>query len=35
MTKDMPFAADPSVFKDANGDNWMVMGNFWNGIHVV
>lgn len=35
MSKDMPFAADPSVFKDASGDNWMVMGNFWNGIYVV
>ena len=30
-----PLAADPSVFKDKNGDIWMVLGNYWNGLHVV
>jgi len=35
MNQQLPLAADPSIFRDAVGKNWMVLGNFWNGIHVV
>ena len=35
MQKGLPLAVDPAVFKDKTGGLWMVLGNFWNGIHII